>query len=133
MLTKTGANLLDFGLAKQGAQLAPPISSVVMTEASPLTTQGTIVGTWQYMSPEQLEGLEAHARSDILAFGAMFCGMMAGRRAFEARSQAGLIAAIMSNQPPALSAGCCTEPPPLWTGWCGVAWPRTRTIAGSRR
>ena len=104
MLTRTGSKLLDFGLAKQGAHGAPPISSVVMTEASPLTTQGTIVGTWQYMSPEQLEGLEADARSDIFAFGAMFFEMMAGRRAFEARSQAGLIAAIMSNQPPALSA-----------------------------
>jgi Tol biopolymer transport system component len=104
MLTKTGAKLLDFGLAKQGAQAAPPLSSVVMTEASPLTAQGTIVGTWQYMSPEQLEGLEADARSDIFAFGAMLYEMMAGRRAFEARSQAGLIAAIMGTQPPGLSA-----------------------------
>ena len=104
MLTKSGAKLLDFGLAKQGAQAAPPISSTVMTEASPLTARGTIVGTWQYMSPEQLEGFEADARSDIFAFGAILYEMMAGRRAFEGRSQAGLIAAIMGTQPPALSS-----------------------------
>ena len=113
MLTKAGAKLLDFGLAKQGAQGAPPISSVVMTEASPLTAQGTIVGTWQYMSPEQLEGSEADARSDIFAFGAMLYEMTAGRRAFEARSQAGLIAAIMGAQPPALSAAAPGVPPAL--------------------
>jgi len=103
MLTRTGAKLLDFGLAKQGAQGAPPLSSVVMTEATPLTVQGAIVGTWQYMSPEQLEGLEADSRSDIFAFGAVVYEMMSGRRAFEARSQAGLIAAIMGTQPPSLA------------------------------
>jgi len=102
MLTRTGAKLLDFGLAKQGPQAAPPISSALMTEASPLTAQGTIVGTWQYMAPEQLEGLEADQRSDIFAFGAMLYEMIAGRRAFEGRSQASLIAAIMGSQPPSL-------------------------------
>jgi len=104
VLTKNGAKLLDFGLAKQGPQAAPPMSSALMTEASPLTAVGTIVGTWQYMSPEQLEGAEADARSDIFAFGAVLYEMMTGRRAFEGRSQASLIAAIMGTQPPALSA-----------------------------
>jgi eukaryotic-like serine/threonine-protein kinase len=95
MLTRNGAKLMDFGLAKQGPQAAPPISSAVMTEASPLTAQGTIVGTWQYMSPEQLEGTEADTRSDIFAFGAVLYEMLSGRRAFQGRSQASLIAAIM--------------------------------------
>jgi Tol biopolymer transport system component len=103
-LTRDAAKLLDFGLAKQGPQAAPPISSAVMTEASPLTAQGTIVGTWQYMSPEQLEGMEADARSDIFSFGAVFYEMLTGRRAFEGRSQASLIAAIMGTQPAPLSA-----------------------------
>src|SRR2546422_4984020 len=104
VLTKNGAKLLDFGLAKQGPQAAPPISSAVMTELSPLTAQGTLVGTWQYMSPEQLEGSEADARSDIFAFGAVLYEMMTGRRAFEGRSQASLIAAIMGTHPPAPSS-----------------------------
>ena len=59
MLTKGGAKLLDFGLAKNTAEAAPPISSVAMTQQSPLTAEGTIVGTFQYMSPEQLEGKDA--------------------------------------------------------------------------
>src|SRR5262249_46301749 len=113
MLTRTGAKLLDFGLAKQGVQAGPPISSVMMTEASPLTAEGTIVGTWQYLSPEQLEGMEATARSDIFAFGAMLYEMITGRRAFDARSQAGLIAAIMGSQPPVLSSLAPAVPPTL--------------------
>jgi Tol biopolymer transport system component len=113
VLTRNGAKLLDFGLAKQGPQAVPPMSSALMTEASPLTAAGTIVGTWQYMAPEQLEGAEADARSDIFAFGAMMYEMMTGRRAFEGRSQASLIAAIMSTQPPALSAVVPGVPSPL--------------------
>ncbi|HET9481321.1 MAG TPA: protein kinase [Candidatus Polarisedimenticolia bacterium] len=104
MLTRTGAKLLDFGLARQGPEAAPPISSVVMTKASPLTTEGTIVGTWQYLSPEQLEGEPADHRSDLFAFGAVLYEMLTGRRAFEGRSQASLIASIMGSEPPPLSA-----------------------------
>ena len=104
MLTRNGAKLLDFGLAKQGGNAsAPPISSTMMTGVTPLTTQGTIVGTWQYMAPEQLEGLEADTRSDIFAFGAMVYEMISGRCAFEGRSQASLIASIMGTQPPSLT------------------------------
>ncbi len=103
MLTKTGAKLLDFGLAKQGPDSMPPISSAVMTKASPLTAEGTIVGTWQYMSPEQLEGGEADNRSDIFAFGALLYEVVTGRRAFEGRSQASLIASIMGADPPPVS------------------------------
>jgi Tol biopolymer transport system component/Ser/Thr protein kinase RdoA (MazF antagonist) len=113
MLTKAGAKLLDFGLAKQGPDAGPPMSSAVMTKGSPLTIEGTIVGTWQYMSPEQLEGQEADARSDLFAFGALLYEMLAGRRAFQAKSQAGLIAAIMGSDPPALSAAAPACPPAL--------------------
>ncbi len=113
MLTKSGAKLLDFGLAKQGPESAPPISSVLLTKESPLTAAGTIVGTWQYLSPEQLEGNEADARSDIFAFGAMLYETLTGRCAFEGRSQASLIASIMTTQPPPLAAAAPEAPPAL--------------------
>ena len=113
MLTRSGAKLLDFGLAKQGPEAAPPISSALITRASPLTAQGTIVGTWQYMSPEQLEGGEADARSDIFAFGALLYEMVTGRPAFHGKSQASLIAAIMGSEPPSPSTVAPTCPPAL--------------------
>ncbi|MFQ5702304.1 MAG: protein kinase, partial [Acidobacteriota bacterium] len=113
MLTKDGAKLLDFGLAKSGAEAAPPISSVAMTQESPLTAEGAIVGTFQYLSPEQLEGKEADARSDIFAFGAILYEMLAGRKAFDARSQASLIAAILEREPPPVSQLQPVAPPAL--------------------
>jgi eukaryotic-like serine/threonine-protein kinase len=98
MLTKTGAKLLDFGLAKDQEILqGDPGSSPTMSR--PLTMQGSIVGTIQYMSPEQLEGKPADARSDIFSFGAMLYEMATGRKAFEAKSQASLIAAILKEDP----------------------------------
>src|ERR1700723_2361437 len=98
MLTKTGAKLLDFGLAKDEEILqVDPGSSPTMSR--PLTMQGSIVGTIQYMSPEQLEGKPADARSDIFSFGAMLYEMATGRKAFEAKSQASLIAAILKEAP----------------------------------
>ncbi len=113
MLTKAGAKLLDFGLAKSAAEAAPPISSVAMTRTSPLTAEGTIVGTFQYMSPEQLEGKAADARSDIFAFGAVIYEMVTGRRAFEGKSQASLIGAIMKGQPRPVSELAPMTPPAL--------------------
>jgi Tol biopolymer transport system component len=98
MLTKTGAKLLDFGLAKDEEILqGDPGSSPTMSR--PLTVQGTIVGTMQYMSPEQLEGKPADARSDIFSFGTMLYEMATGRKAFEAKSHASLIAAILKEEP----------------------------------
>jgi Tol biopolymer transport system component len=104
MLTKTGAKLLDFGLARSTAPAAAPsgLSALPTTQRS-LTGEGSIVGTLQYMSPEQLEGAEADARSDIFAFGALLYEMATGRRAFDGRSQASLIASIMEHQPQPLS------------------------------
>ena len=98
MLTKTGAKLLDFGLAKSGAILQGDVGTSP-TVSRALTAQGTIVGTMQYMSPEQLEGKEADARSDIFAFGAMLYEMTTGKKAFDAKSQASLIAAILKEEP----------------------------------
>jgi serine/threonine protein kinase len=98
MLTKSGVKLLDFGLAKSGEILKGDMSSSP-TVSRALTAEGTIVGTMQYMSPEQLEGKEADARSDIFSFGTMLYEMGTGKKAFEAKSQASLIAAILKEEP----------------------------------
>jgi eukaryotic-like serine/threonine-protein kinase len=98
MLTKAGAKLLDFGLAKDAEILQGDIASSP-TISRALTAQGTIVGTMQYMSPEQLEGKGADARSDIFSFGSMLYEMATGRKAFVAKSQASLIAAILKEEP----------------------------------
>jgi eukaryotic-like serine/threonine-protein kinase len=104
MLTRQGAKLLDFGLARE-ANLAGADTQRTLTPtlARPLTAEGTIVGTFQYMAPEQLEGKEADARTDLFAFGAVLYEMATGRRAFEASSHASLIAAILKEQPRPMS------------------------------
>jgi serine/threonine-protein kinase len=106
MLTKTGAKLLDFGLAKEAASSASPAGGLSMLPTTPpgLTVQGTILGTFQYMAPEQLEAHEADTRTDIFAFGAVLYEMLTGNKAFAGRSQATLIAAIMSAEPNAIAA-----------------------------
>jgi serine/threonine protein kinase len=114
MLTKSGTKLLDFGLAKlRATDAAPgPGLSVLPTERG-LTARGTILGTFQYMAPEQLEGKETDARADIFAFGALMYEMATGRKAFESKSQASLISAIMSAEPPPMSAVQPMTPPAL--------------------
>jgi serine/threonine protein kinase/Tol biopolymer transport system component len=105
MLTRSGAKLLDFGLAKMaGPVVSSEADTLGPTAAPPITAQGTIVGTFQYMSPEQLEGKEIDARSDIFAFGAMLYEMITGRKGFEGSSHASLIVAVMSVNPPLVSA-----------------------------
>jgi serine/threonine protein kinase/Tol biopolymer transport system component len=102
MLTRAGARLLDFGLAKSATSVAGlPTASAAndMTRAAPLTSERTIVGTLQYMAPEQLEGKEVDARTDIFALGAVLYEMVAGQRAFAGDSSATLIAAILTAQP----------------------------------
>ena len=101
MLAKDGAKVLDFGLAKIGERGvgASAGAAGMQTITTPLTGQGAIVGTLQYMAPEQLEGKEADARSDIFAFGTVIYEMVTGRRAFEAKSEASLIAAILEHEP----------------------------------
>lgn len=111
MLTKTGAKLLDFGLAKSSGVMASDPNAVTMSQ--PLTGKGTILGTFQYMAPEQLEGAEADARTDIFAFGSVLYEMATGKRAFEGASRASLIASIMSSQPRAISELQPMTPPAL--------------------
>ena len=107
MLTKAGTKLLDFGLAKlaagDGAGHAALFGDGV-TRTTPLTSQGAILGTLHYMSPEQLEGRDVDARSDIHAFGVLLYEMLTGRRAFDGSSQAGIIAAIIGAAPPSFSS-----------------------------
>ncbi len=114
MLTKPGAKLLDFGLAKfrPSAQENQALSALP-TEEKPLTEKGAILGTFQYMAPEQLEGREVDSRTDIFAFGAVLYEMVTGKRAFEGKSQASLIGAIMNSDPPALSSLQPMTPPAL--------------------
>ena len=106
MLTKSGAKLMDFGLAKlraAGPDSAPMTASAAPTNASALTMQGTVLGTLQYMSPEQIEGKEADARTDIFAFGATLYEMLSGKKAFEGKSQVRLMAAILEDEPKPLT------------------------------
>ncbi len=115
MLTKSGVKLVDFGLAKLAA-VSPANSSVsiLQTQAGMnLTQEGTILGTFQYMAPEQLEGAEADARSDIFAFGAVLYEMATGQKAFSGKSQASLIAAILGSEPAAISTVAPMTPPAL--------------------
>ena len=131
MLTKSGTKLMDFGLAKPaslgpaGSGSAPLLSAARTmsdktmsdktmsgaTPASPLTTAGSIVGTIQYMSPEQIEGKEADARSDIFAFGAVLYEMAMGKRAFEGKSQISVASAILEKDPEPISASKRSTPP----------------------
>ena len=105
MLTKVGAKLLDFGLAKSAAPVVAA-SGLSMQPTTPhnMTAQGTILGTFQYMAPEQIEGLEADARTDIFAFGALLFEMLTGRTAFEGKTRASLLGAILKDEPPRVSS-----------------------------
>jgi Tol biopolymer transport system component/predicted Ser/Thr protein kinase len=115
MITKSGTKLLDFGLAKLKQEATPanlPLSELP-TVNDPLTADGSIVGTMQYMAPEQLEGKEVDARTDIFAFGAVVYEMATCKRAFEGKSQASVISAIMSSDPPPMSSLQPMTPPAL--------------------
>ena len=121
MLTKTGAKLMDFGLAKSFNVLAmaagsdvggtavvtntPTMSlaAALSSPVTPLTQQGSVVGTYQYMSPELLQGAEADARSDIFSLGCVLYEMLAGRRAFDGKTQASVIASILALEPPQIT------------------------------
>jgi Tol biopolymer transport system component len=99
------AKLLDFGLAKASAPaVAGTALSMLPTTPPSLTGQGTILGTFQYMAPEQIEGKDADARTDIFSFGAVLYEMLTGRKAFEGKSHASLIGAIMHAEPAPLSS-----------------------------
>jgi hypothetical protein len=103
MLTKSGAKLLDFGLAKPAAPLASAVTLTGTRHGTPLTEEGTIVGTFQYMSPEQVEGKDLDGQSDIFSLGAVLYEMVTGKRAFEGKSQLSVASAILEKEPEPLS------------------------------
>jgi Tol biopolymer transport system component len=107
MLTKSGTKLLDFGLAKwakDGSVGTSSDSPTTMRSGTDLTSPGTVIGTLQYMAPEQLEGLDADARTDIFSFGVLLHEMITGKRAFQGKSRVLLISAIATSEPPAVSS-----------------------------
>ena len=125
MLTKTGAKLMDFGLAKPSVSIpsqavgpftpsTPTMNMATLVSASsPLTQRGSIVGTFQYMAPEVLQGAEADARSDIFSLGCVLYEMLTGRRAFEGKSQLSVFTAILEKDPDPISASQPLAPPLL--------------------
>ena len=129
MLTKLGAKLLDFGLAKpvasgpaaagRGSGSASVLAAALTQTSppaapeSPLSTAGALIGTVQYMSPEQVQGIEADARSDIFAFGVMLFEMATGKRAFEGKTQASIVGQILALEPPSVSTLAPAVPPGL--------------------
>src|SRR5689334_19728333 len=118
MLAKSGAKLMDFGLAKQKPAVPAGLSSLAATMTTPagshpLTAQGTVVGTFQYMSPEQVEGKEADARSDIFALGAVLYEMATGKRAFEGKTAASAMAAVLEREPAPISSVQPMTPPAM--------------------
>jgi Tol biopolymer transport system component len=127
MLTKGGAKLMDFGLAKPLGLVTGPgstsgsahissmatLAATMADLASPVTVAGTLIGTVQYMSPEQIQGKEADARSDIFAFGAMLYEMLSGKRAFQGKSQLSLASAILEKDPDPIATIQPLTPPAL--------------------
>jgi len=125
MLTKAGAKLMDFGLAKPKLSMAPPAAgpftpstptmnlASLTSAASPLTQKGSIVGTFQYMAPEVLQGAEADARSDLFSFGCVLYEMVTGHRAFEGKSQLSVLTAILEKEPAPVSVMRPLTPPLL--------------------
>jgi serine/threonine protein kinase len=103
MLTRDGVQVLDFGLAKTGVGRAAGPDDVTGLAAA-LTSEGTTLGTPQYMAPEQYEGKEADARSDIFAFGCVVYEMVTGKRCFDGKTKASLIGAVLGADPPPMSA-----------------------------
>jgi len=116
MLTKSGAKLLDFGLAK--AVESVPVSGLTdagssPTARDPVTDAGVVLGTYQYMAPEIIEGLEADARLDIFSFGAVLYEMATGNRAFDGKTQASVLAAVLASEPKPISSLQPASPPAL--------------------
>jgi serine/threonine protein kinase/Tol biopolymer transport system component len=118
MITKSGVKLLDFGLAKAMTAPAPQsgltsLPTVLGSTPNNLTQEGTILGTFQYMAPEQLEGRDADGRTDIFSFGCVLYEMATGRKAFSGATQASLISSIMKEEPAPISSVTPMTPPAL--------------------
>ena len=113
MLTSSGAKVLDFGLAKPTAAVLTGATLSAATPRAPMTEEGTIVGTFQYMSPEQVEGKELDGRSDIFSLGAVLYEMLTGKRAFEGKSHLSVASAILEKEPALISSIKPLTPPVL--------------------
>jgi Tol biopolymer transport system component len=113
MLTKSGVKLLDFGLAKPVAPSGAHSTFTALPTQAELTREGTILGTFQYMAPEQLEGKDADARTDIFGLGTVLFEMATGRKAFSGATQASLISSILRDEPPPISRVAPMTPPAL--------------------
>jgi len=116
MLTKSGAKLMDFGLAKATLVSVDTKSGLTATVLSPdphhpVTAQGSVIGTFNYMSPEQVEGQEAGPRSDIFSLGTVLYEMATGKRAFEGATAASALAAVLERDPATISSISPTVPP----------------------
>jgi hypothetical protein len=113
MLTATGAKLLDFGLAKPSAATLSGMTMTAATSLSPVTQAGIVVGTFQYMSPEEIEGKDLDARSDIFSLGAVLYEMVTGKKAFEGKSQLSVASVILESEPAPISSIKPMAPPAL--------------------
>src|SRR5438094_6712756 len=113
MLTATGVKLLDFGLAKEVVPLASGATITAAAQSSPVTKEGTIIGTLQYVSPEQVEGKELDGRSDIFSLGAVLYEMVTGQRAFQGKSQLSVASAILEKEPEPITNVKPMTPPAL--------------------
>jgi serine/threonine protein kinase len=115
MLTKSGAKLLDFGLARAATATAnlATLTGITSPQQSPITQEGTLVGTFQYMSPEQIEGKDIDGRSDIFSLGAVLYEMLTGQRAFPGKSQLSVASAILEKEPAPISSIKPLTPPSL--------------------
>src|SRR5262245_699591 len=114
MLTPAGAKLLDFGLAKPVTPLATITTlTAAASHTPPVTEEGTIVGTFQYMAPEQLEGKDLDARSDMFSLGAVLYEMVTGQRAFQGKSRLSVASAILEKEPAPISTLKPLTPPAL--------------------
>jgi len=113
MLTKSGAKLMDFGLAKPTQTLAAMASGSMETMSNPLTGEGKIVGTFLYMAPEQLRAEHSDPRTDIFALGAVLYEMVTGKRAFQGQSQISVMSAILEKEPEPVSSARPLTPPAL--------------------
>ncbi len=113
MLTKTGVKLMDFGLAKPLAPASSGLTETLATSPQPLTADGSVVGTFPYMSPEQVEGDEVDGRSDIFSLGAVLFEVVTGKRAFEGKSSLSICSAILERNPPPISFLIPKTPPAL--------------------
>ena len=114
MLTESGTKLLDFGLAKLQQEASPAaVHFRSFRRKTTVTDEGTILGTLQYMAPEQLEAKEVDARTDIFAFGAVVYEMATGKKAFQGKTQASIMAKILESEPPSISSLQPMTPPAL--------------------